>query len=301
MNKQRCAVLLATFNGKAWVGEQIQSILDQKSIDIDIFICDDISTDETINYILENFDDDSRVNIIRNSKKFKCAAKNFYNLILDSDYSNYDYICFADQDDIWDKEKIISATKKLCLEGSIAYSSNVIAFWDDRLKTIMIKKSQKQTKLDYFFEAPGPGCTFVMKRSFFNEFRLFLKENFTVLEGFSAHDWLVYAYARHRGFNWSIDPKPYMFYRQHSSNQLGINKGLRQAFKRWKAIKNGDYKRDIMILLKFFDSKSSSLDYLRNENSIISYIRFIKGFWQYRRRVKDKFSLLVIIILGHFK
>src|SRR5690348_2804286 len=40
-------VLLASYNGGAWIGEQIESILAQKEVDVHVIVRDDGSTDGT--------------------------------------------------------------------------------------------------------------------------------------------------------------------------------------------------------------------------------------------------------------
>ncbi|EFI5608825.1 glycosyltransferase, partial [Escherichia coli] len=45
---------MATYNGECWIEEQLKSIIEQKDVDISIFISDDLSTDNTLN-ICEEF------------------------------------------------------------------------------------------------------------------------------------------------------------------------------------------------------------------------------------------------------
>lgn len=49
----KVAVLLSTYNGSKYIKEQIDSILSQEGVNIDIYIRDDGSTDETVNIIYE--------------------------------------------------------------------------------------------------------------------------------------------------------------------------------------------------------------------------------------------------------
>lgn len=49
----KVAVLLSTYNGSKYIKEQIDSILSQEGVNIDIYIRDDESTDETVNIIYE--------------------------------------------------------------------------------------------------------------------------------------------------------------------------------------------------------------------------------------------------------
>jgi rhamnosyltransferase len=46
----RLAILLSTYNGEEFLGEQLDSILDQSVKDIVIVVRDDGSSDETIGY-----------------------------------------------------------------------------------------------------------------------------------------------------------------------------------------------------------------------------------------------------------
>ena len=54
MKKYNVAVLMSTFNGEKYIREQIDSLLGQKSVDINIYIRDDGSSDDTLK-ILEEY------------------------------------------------------------------------------------------------------------------------------------------------------------------------------------------------------------------------------------------------------
>ena len=51
--KNRVAILLSTFNGEKFIASQIESILNQKGCEIDIFVRDDGSTDKTPQLVKE--------------------------------------------------------------------------------------------------------------------------------------------------------------------------------------------------------------------------------------------------------
>ena len=44
----RIAVLLATYNGRTWLADQVDSILNQTDVDVHIIALDDGSTDGTV-------------------------------------------------------------------------------------------------------------------------------------------------------------------------------------------------------------------------------------------------------------
>ena len=112
-NNTSCAVLLAAFNGEDWIEEQIESILNQKNIDVHIYVSLDISSDSTIEILNKIIEKDKRVVLLPYGEKFGNAAKNFYRLIKDVDFSNYDFISFSDQDDIWKEHKLINSCKAI--------------------------------------------------------------------------------------------------------------------------------------------------------------------------------------------
>ena len=229
-------VLLAAYNGESWIKTQIDSILKQKDVNVKIFVSCDLSTDNTLK-ILESYSNND-VELLPYGQKFGAAAPNFYRLIDDVNYSEFDYIALSDQDDIWLEDKIISAINIMEKEKAVAYSSNVTAFWSDGTERVVIKATP-QRKYDFLFESPGPGCSFILKKDFALEFQSYMKERKVLLKQLDWHDWVIYAYARSKNYTWYIDPESHMLYRQHSNNQLGANSGFKQFSKRVDDILTG--------------------------------------------------------------
>jgi glycosyltransferase involved in cell wall biosynthesis len=96
------SVALCTYNGEKFLEEQIQSILSQTLPVDEIIICDDCSTDKT-NDILEKYRKiDTRIKIFRNKKNLG-TIKNFEKAIY---LTSGDIIFLADQDDIWNEDKV---------------------------------------------------------------------------------------------------------------------------------------------------------------------------------------------------
>ncbi len=135
--------------------------------------------------------------------------------------------------------------------GSEAYSANVIAFWDDGRKAL-IDKAQPQTEYDYLFEAAGPGCTYIFTKKSANLIKNYLND-FPKLNDFVLHDWLCYAILRHNQYKWFIDPVPKMMYRQHDSNQVGVNSSLKGKIARVRYILSGQAFDSIKLLADAID------------------------------------------------
>lgn len=104
LDRKQVSVVMTTFNGEKYVKEQLNSIINQLYLPTEIIICDDNSTDSTID-ILTHFKEAHPKftwNIVRNNKSLG-FRENFYKAI---NLANGDYIFLSDQDDIWYENKI---------------------------------------------------------------------------------------------------------------------------------------------------------------------------------------------------
>lgn len=235
----RVAVLMATFNAGEWLVEQIYSIINQSFVHLTIFISDDGSTDGTLDYIKQLAEMESRVVLLPETSRMGSAGKNFSRLICNLDANAFDYISFADQDDVWNIDKLSSHISLIGHHHAEAVSSNVLAFWPDGSQKL-ITKSQSQQKYDFLFESAGPGCTFLMTPWLVNQVKQCLLIN-EVAKDVALHDWLSYAVCRSYGKKWVIDALPSIMYRQHAQNVLGANSGFRALFARVLKMKQGWY------------------------------------------------------------
>jgi rhamnosyltransferase len=286
------AVLLAAYNGIKWIEEQVASILSQKRISVEIFISVDLSNDKTHEWCQDLAGKNSHVKVLSYGGQFGGAAKNFFRLIRDVDFSCFDYIALSDQDDIWDDSKLRHATRMIEQDGLDGYSSNVIAFWGNGREKL-VKKSFPQKKFDYFFEAAGPGCTYVFKQQAIQKFKKFLIKNWTKVNLVESHDWMIYAYFRSQGMKWKIDSRSLMRYRQHDNNQVGLNSGLKAYLIRFNKIKAKWYRNEVQKIIYLLNGRSS-------QDISLKKLFLTKNFWHLRRRPRDAIFLLFIIILQIF-
>ena len=297
---KKIAVLLASYNGVKYIKEQVDSILNQKEVDVTIFISDDLSTDKTIEYLQEIYKDFKNIVYLPSGSKFGGAGKNFFRLIRDVDFSSFDFISFVDQDDIWYEDKLIRAIKTIEDKQLDAYSSNILAFWEDG-KEMIINKSSLQARYDYLFEAAGPGCTYVLKKDLAIFLQNFICENWEDVNKIELHDWFIYAFARENNYKWHIDEKPSMRYRQHTSNQVGANDGLKAKLKRLKKVFSSWYREEIIKIIKVLrlESKYKFSKYILNK-SYLNNLLLLKYSFEFRRNKKEKIFLLILFIFGIF-
>lgn len=297
---KKIAVLLASYNGVKYIKEQVDSILNQKEVDVTIFISDDLSTDKTIEYLQDIYKDFKNIVYLPSGSKFGGAGKNFFRLIRDVDFSSFDFISFVDQDDIWYEDKLIRAIKTIEDKQLDAYSSNVLAFWEDG-KEMIINKSNSQARYDYLFEAAGPGCTYVLKKDLAIFLQNFICDNWEDVNKVELHDWFIYAFARENNYKWHIDEKPSMRYRQHTSNQVGANDGLKAKLKRLKKVFSSWYREEIIKIIKVLrlENKYKFSKYILNK-SYLNNLLLLKYSFEFRRNKKEKIFLLILFIFGIF-
>ncbi len=265
--KNRILVLMATYNGEKYIKKQVETIVNQKEVYVEILVSDDSSTDKTI-ALINHYAAACKINILNNKVRFGSAASNFFNLIEKCQIESFDYIAFADQDDIWFEDKLISATNTLEASSHDAFSSDVIAYWPKYDKKKIIKKSYTQKKYDHWFESPGPGCSQVFTMSSFRKFKEFIISNKKKLKHIDYHDWLVYAFYKYNKFKWIIADEPKILYRQHDNNVSGANYSFKDKWKRLKKIADSWYKHQIIINYELVTRKKFS-QYIKDEKLIL--------------------------------
>lgn len=102
MPAENVSVLMCTYNGAAYLREQLDTILDQTWPLYELLVFDDASTDDTWEVLKEYAAKYPVMRIFRNEKNMGYAA-NFKQAFL---AAKGDVIAIADQDDIWVKDKI---------------------------------------------------------------------------------------------------------------------------------------------------------------------------------------------------
>jgi rhamnosyltransferase len=237
-NHPYVAVCLAAFNGVRYLQQQVDSIFDQAGVRITLFVSVDRSTDGTEEWFSKLQANNGRVVLLPFGQSFGGAAQNFFRMLRDIDFSVFDYVAYADQDDIWLPGKLVRATEQLMHLGADGYSSDIVAFWESGRSTY-IKKSYTQRTWDYLFESAGPGCAFVMSRKLALDVQDTLRRNQKMSQDVGLHDWFTYALARAHGYRWIIDDYASLMYRQHDTNQVGVNSGWAAFVWRAQRILNG--------------------------------------------------------------
>jgi rhamnosyltransferase len=270
--RYKVAILMAVHNGEKFLPEQVESILNQNNVDITLFVrldnCSD-SSFEILSLYAKNF---SNVMLLNSEKVYGSAAANFLSMLRDFTFQDYSFVAFADQDDIWLENKCITAIKRLNDNNAYGYSSNLIAFTEE--KEWLLNKFGIQKKYDYLFQGASAGCTYVLSSVLVEHIQSHLFKVSRQNDKNISHDWLVYAIARNGGFSWVISDDALIKYRQHQNNVYSANSGFKGLLFRLNLLLDDWYYENIINI-------SNYLVLNNNEKEIIDCIHSKKWFCRF--------------------
>ena len=103
MSDKKVAILLSTYNGEKFLPKLLASLKEQSYNNIELFIRDDGSRDNTVD-LIKSTEFPFPVHIIEGENLGFC--KSFITLL---NMSDADYFSFADQDDFWYNDKVEKA------------------------------------------------------------------------------------------------------------------------------------------------------------------------------------------------
>ena len=230
-------ILLATYNGQAYLPELLKSLEDQSIKNWRLLVSDDGSNDDTIALIRE-FARHHAVEIFEGPGLG--PGPNFISLAQRADGSA-NYYAFCDQDDIWLPDKLQRAVENL--EAS---ETQTAALYCSRQKLIdeaghdcgMSRSySRPPSFRNALVENIATGCTVVMNQK--------LKDLLAELDPPTVkhHDWMAYLLATGTAGTVIYDPEPSILYRQHPGNTISANTGLRASLDRAFRIFKGEFGR----------------------------------------------------------
>lgn len=251
-------VLLATFNGEAFIKAQIESILAQSWDDIRIVIRDDGSTDKTTEIIEMYLQNNHNMTLVKDGLSGGSAAKNFITLIESLNLVPDEVVFLCDQDDIWLEGKIAVAMRHIC-SGVDLYSSALMTFETESDKRHIIKSKFKPKKFDHLFQGLSAGCTYAMSYKLVKIIKERLKLDRWYFENNFSHDWLIYTLARVNNLKIFHDKVPKILYRQHANNVQGSLVGIPGVVYRLQNISAPWYIGQILKNHEFFERNSDEL------------------------------------------
>ncbi|OCH25523.1 glycosyltransferase [Aliivibrio sp. 1S128] len=290
-------VLLAAYNGAKYIEEQLDSILNQEGVLVDIYISLDLSDDNSFDIVSKYEMSHQNVYFMNYGERFGSAGQNFFHLLKNVDFSNYEFISFSDQDDIWLPYKLEKSIDQIMNHDADAYSGNVTAFWNNG-KEKLIKKDSKQVKYDYLFESAGPGCTFVLRHKLALRLKEVLQNKSSELNSLWLHDWFCYSFSRSNNFSWIIGSEPLMLYRQHDDNEVGASSGLQALWSRAKVILSGDGLDRVIQQSTYLNQDERPLKLIKNDSALSLFKLAFLGYECRRKKTEKVFFSIAVFILA---
>lgn len=295
---------MATFNGRRWLDDQIDSVLGQRGVDIRLLASDDGSTDGTRERLLERAGDDPRLVLLPPRGGAPGVTGNFLHLFL-THVPDGSYVAFSDQDDLWHADKLVRQIDLIARSGADAVSSNVLAFGSNGRRSLIVK-SRPQRKWDHVFEAAGPGSTYLFTPELHRRLRdVVLGLDYSEI---GVHDWYLYALARAIGATWLIDSEPTVDYRQHEANVQGANAGAAATAARVSKLRNGFYRRQFILTAQSIDEVGTLSDDDRadlkrliaqlEDDSLAARVSFLGRWRQIRRSRSEGLELACSRLIG---
>jgi len=289
--KQTVDVLLATYNGEKFLEEQLQSLEQQKDVNVRVWANDDGSDDATLEILLKW----QRSGLIVDITKTQRIGSTRAFLKLLSEHSDSEYVAFCDQDDVWDPIKLITQVGNLTSEMPMAITS--ARLFIDEAGTI-IGKSKKLRMAPSFenaiVENIAPGNTILMNNraiKLVNEF-----SNPTVEHYDSWIYLLTSAFGKVECLN-----QPLIKYRIHSNNAVGLRKlsPNRIVESVSKFVGQSIYFGTNLPSNEqfFFKEKVELFSRARSEKSIVKRLLIIQKIGFKRQRVTDQIIFKLILLV----
>ncbi|GIO35152.1 glycosyl transferase family 2 [Paenibacillus antibioticophila] len=314
MSEVRVLVLLSTYNGEAYLEQQLNSLLEQAGVDLHILVRDDGSSDSTAT-ILKDYQEryPDKLSLIFGENVG--LPHSYFELIkhAGSDMSNcYPYFAFCDQDDVWLPDKLQRATVSLQSEkdsgAPLMYCSST-QMVDCQLNKLGIWPTYPAKKLSLYnalVENVAVGCTTVLNRVALMQIAAHVPQNPNRV---IMHDWWAYLWVSALG-RVIFDKHPAILYRQHGGNTLGgqHEKSLAKWVKRlWRFFRGSNHFILSNQARQFYhcfghlideETRQEVLDFLRAaEGSLLYRAKYILRLPLYRQRPADQLVLGLMILL----
>ncbi|OJF76367.1 MAG: hypothetical protein BKP49_07810 [Treponema sp. CETP13] len=248
---EKITVLMSTYNGEKYLKEQLDSILAQEDVNINLIIRDDGSSDKTLEILTEY--SKKHTNITYYCGENLKPAKSFLELMTKEFDS--EYYALADQDDIWDSDKLkcgIDKLKTLDNTKPNLYFSNLRIVNQDNV--FFQNAHKKQIIPNKYVALATPivtGCTIIYNK----KAKEILKDHIPTSN--LMHDSWLYLICIFFG-QVIYDFIPHINYRQHENNVIGM------------AIKKNK--------LCFFLDKIKEISHDNNEPRYNNAIAFLESF-----------------------
>lgn len=282
MSSTTVHILLATFNGSRFLGDQLTSIARQTHTSWRLTVSDDGSDDHTLQ-IIEAFAQsvEQPVTLIRGPGKG--ATLNFFHLIAQTHAdSNEELFAFADQDDVWLENKLARAVHwhERHTHSAVRLYCGRTRYVDESLRLIgESRRLRRQPDLrNALVQNIASGNTMVFNVNLLDALQAIEPDNSIF------HDWTTYLVATALDGEVYFDNLPTVLYRQHGANVIGSNEGLMAQIRRLRPVCQGRYKYWAEVNLKTMVNLASRLP--ASTQAHLENFQRMRGAASWRERIR---------------
>jgi glycosyltransferase involved in cell wall biosynthesis len=234
----RISICLGTYNGAKYLREQLDSIVSQTYTNWVLFASDDNSKDDTRAILNEYQSKLGRDKLQIFDGPCKGASANYFSLMARPEVSG-DILTFADQDDIWYDYKLQNIVDSMRSSPNhkpflyMAATTHIDS--DGNIIGASAPRPRPPSLQNALIQCIAGGNTFALNRKGFD-----LLKQIGTMDSYSP-DWFIYIAVCAAGGSVFYDTRPCMLYRQHSTNFIGANRGIKPKLWRIKELFFGKY------------------------------------------------------------
>lgn len=301
-DKRRAVVLLSTYRGRRYLSELLCSLREQDWPDCEIIARDDGSDDDTLAVL----DAGASASAIRVMVGGNVGAKQSFHQLL-AVAPRCEAVFFADQDDVWHRDKVSRAMHAL-----VAASQDRPVLYCCSLQIVDAEAKALGTSpiwprppafANALVENIATGCTVAL-----NWPAVELLRSKPMPDAAIMHDWWAYLVVSAFG-DVIYDPIPAIQYRIHGSNQVGlpIGRGSWLLAKLKRRVSGTGSLSKLVEQARAFDElfgrqigaeERACLDQLLAIRSFAGRARFLLRPRVYRQFSSDQMALAVLIVMG---
>ncbi|KPW45944.1 Glycosyl transferase, group 2 protein [Pseudomonas syringae pv. coriandricola] len=231
--------MMCTYNGAAYLREQLESFAAQTFSDWVLYVSDDASTDDTLRILSDYQVLWGNQRLVIFNGPCKGFAENFISLVQRPEIEA-DYFAFSDQDDVWFSDKLQRSVNRL-----EHLDSSKPALYCSR--TRLVDADLKVIGVSPLFSKP-PSFKNALVQSLAGANTMLINQTARGLlvrlpehSPLIAHDWLTYLLVTGCGGEVCYDAQPCLDYRQHSGNLIGANASTRDRLVRFRKMLSGRF------------------------------------------------------------
>ena len=231
---------MCTYNGSRFLEEQLASVAAQDYPNWTLVVSDDGSTDGTLDILQAWRQKCQPLRLATVQGPRGGFVANFLSFVAKTSVLA-DYYSFADQDDIWEVDKLSRAVAWLdtvdpALPALYCARTRLV---DSENREIGLSPlfARKPSFANALVQSIAGGNTMV-----FNEATRRLLADAGVTSGVVSHDWWLYLAVTGCGGRIHYDQRPTVRYRQHADNLVGANSHWRARFNRVKELFRGRFR-----------------------------------------------------------